>query len=88
MSQPAVSRPKNDPKFFYTIGFRLAQAYGLKEQPLDPSKPTRIGWFASNRFPEEIEVYADAIVIKTESKAKHRLVIADEKVSKRVANPR
>lgn len=78
MSQPAVSRRRNDPRFFYTIAFRLAQAYGLKEQPLDPAKPTRLGWFASNRSIEEIEVFPDAIIIKTESKTRHRLVLADE----------
>jgi hypothetical protein len=65
------------PRFFYTLGYRLAQAYGLKEQPLDPLYKGRLAWFANPKTSEQVEVYGDSIVVRTEGNETHRLVIAD-----------
>lgn len=65
------------PRFFYTLGYRLAQAYGLKEQPLDPLYKGRLAWFAHEKTHEQVEVYADSIIVRTEGGETHRLIIAD-----------
>lgn len=68
----------SDPRFFYTIGYRLGQAYGLKEQPLDPLYPSRLAWFAHPKMREQVEVYADCIFVRTEGGDVHRLIIAEK----------
>ena len=66
---------RDDPQFFYTIAYRLAQAYGLNELSFDPTKDGKMAWFAHYRFPEQIEVFSDHINIKNEAGV-HKLVIA------------
>lgn len=65
------------PRYFYTLGYRLAQAYGLQEQPLDPLYKGRLAWFAHEKTHEQVEVYADCIIVRTEGGETHRLIIAD-----------
>lgn len=72
-----MSERISSPRYFYTLGYRLAQAYGLKEQPLDPLYKGRLSWFASPKTIEQVEVYEDSIIIRTEGGETHRLVIAD-----------
>lgn len=67
--------PIPDPPYFYTIAYRLAQAYGLKEQPVLPSRPGLLSWFAGTKQIEQIEVYADGIVVRIEDGTTHRLRI-------------
>lgn len=67
----------SSPRFFYTLGYRIAQAYGLKEQPLDPLYKGRLSWFAHEKVHEQVEVYADSIIVRTEGGETHRLVIDD-----------
>lgn len=78
MSRPNKPRPRvPDPPYFYTLAFRLAQAYGLKEQPRLESRPALLAWFADYRLPEFIEVFADCLVVQTEAGIRHRLIIDD-----------
>lgn len=70
-NKPLVS----DPPYFYTLGFRLAQVYGLKEQPTLPSRPGLLSWFAAHKQIEQVEVYADSLVVRIEDGTTHRLII-------------
>lgn len=67
--------PIADPPYFYTLGFRLAQIYGLEEQRPLPSRPGLLSWFAAPKQIEQIEVYADALVVRIEDGTTHRLII-------------
>lgn len=66
-----------DPRFFYTVAYRLGVGYGLPEQSRDPRYPDRLGWWAKAGRTEQIEVYADRLLIRAEDGTTHRLIIAD-----------
>lgn len=67
----------SDPQYFYTLGYRLAEAYGLNELSFDPNKSGKMAWFAHYKLPEQIEVFPDHIIIRCEA-GTHKLVIAED----------
>lgn len=71
-----LTKPSPDPRFFYTVAYRLGLGYGLPEQPRDPLYPDRLGWWAKPGFTAQIEAFADSLVIRAEDGTTHRLHIA------------
>lgn len=69
---------KEDPRFFYTVAYRLGLGYGLKEQPRDPLYPTRLAWWGRPGVTEALEVYSDHLIVRAEDGTTHTLIIKED----------
>lgn len=66
-----------DPKYFFALGYRIAQIYGLREHSPPSSRPELLAWFATGGQVEQVDVYADCIIVTIEDGTSHRLIIDD-----------
>lgn len=73
MGRLKSTRPRiPDPTFFFSVGYWLAKAYGLKDMG---TQKNQLAWYANPKLPEQIEVYSDSILIRIENGTTHRLII-------------